>query len=68
MAAQVSSTSLLHPRDLLPATIVRHAAGRIGQLVEAVLANPDGWNELSGGSWLDTTVGLPPKRGGLLIG
>jgi hypothetical protein len=28
---------------------------RIGSQVEAVLANPDGWSELSGRSWLDPT-------------
>lgn len=28
---------------------------RIGRQVEAVLANPRGWNELTGSSWLNTT-------------
>ena len=31
-------------------------ARRIGHQVEAVLAEPHGWNELSGRSWLDTTT------------
>ncbi|MDF2732441.1 MAG: hypothetical protein K0S92_1073 [Desertimonas sp.] len=31
-------------------------ARRIGTQVDAVLANPHGWNELTGGSWLDTTT------------
>ena len=31
-------------------------ARRIGHQVEAVLAEPNGWNELSGRSWLDTTT------------
>jgi Family of unknown function (DUF6226) len=33
----------------------RSAARRIGHQVEAVLAEPHGWNELRGRSWLDTT-------------
>jgi hypothetical protein len=34
----------------------RPARHRIGRQVEAVLANPHGWNELTGRSWLDTTT------------
>jgi hypothetical protein len=42
--------------DSWSASGFRPTARRIGREVEDVLANPDGWDELTGPSWIDTAT------------